>query len=49
MRERIAMLGGTIEVESSPGKGTRIEVAVPMQHCGEERIPEVAIARSESA
>ena len=34
MRERIAMLGGTLEVQSEPGQGTRIEAIVPMEHCG---------------
>jgi signal transduction histidine kinase len=33
MRERIAMLGGTVEVQSTRGQGTRIEVVVPMEHC----------------
>jgi two-component system, NarL family, sensor histidine kinase DevS len=31
MRERIELLGGEIEVDSSPGKGTRIAVRVPLQ------------------
>ena len=29
MRERVEMLGGTFELASSPGKGTRIRVEVP--------------------
>lgn len=29
MRERVAMLGGTLLVESEPGKGTRIEASIP--------------------
>jgi signal transduction histidine kinase len=29
MRERATAIGGTIRVESSPGGGTTIEVAVP--------------------
>ncbi|MFQ6019250.1 MAG: sensor histidine kinase [Dehalococcoidia bacterium] len=29
MRERVAMLGGNFELESRPGKGTRITVQVP--------------------
>jgi signal transduction histidine kinase len=29
MRERVEMLGGSLSVESSPGKGTTINVEVP--------------------
>ena len=32
MRERIEMLGGAFQVESSPGKGTTIVVEVPHDH-----------------
>lgn len=39
MRERVAMLGGTVEVDSEVGKGTRINVVVPMEGCGESQIP----------
>src|SRR5215216_80364 len=31
MRERAEMLGGTLEVRSSPGAGTRIEASVPLE------------------
>jgi two-component system NarL family sensor kinase len=31
MRERAEMLGGTLEVRSNPGAGTRIEAAVPLE------------------
>lgn len=52
MRERVAMLGGTVEVQSTPGSGTRIEVIVPMEHCDDE-LPAREIpapkARGESA
>jgi two-component system sensor histidine kinase DegS len=30
MRERAALVGGTIDVESSPGEGTRIELRIPI-------------------
>jgi signal transduction histidine kinase len=33
MRERISMLGGTVKVSSIKGKGTRIEVVVPVEQC----------------
>ncbi|HEX6928376.1 MAG TPA: ATP-binding protein, partial [Gammaproteobacteria bacterium] len=29
IRERIAVLGGSVEVDSSPGKGARIRIRVP--------------------
>lgn len=29
MRERVESLGGTISIESAPGKGTKIEIAIP--------------------
>ena len=31
MRERAELLGGTFEVESVPGKGTRVEASVPLE------------------
>lgn len=54
MRERVAMLGGTVEVESAPGQGTRIDVVVPMGECGTDGIPTRPVpapplARGESA
>jgi signal transduction histidine kinase len=31
MRERAEVLGGTLEVRSEPGEGTRIEVTAPLE------------------
>jgi two-component system NarL family sensor kinase len=31
MNERVRLLGGRLQIESSPGAGTRIEVAVPLE------------------
>jgi nitrate/nitrite-specific signal transduction histidine kinase len=30
MRERAALLGGALAIESAPGSGTRIDVSVPL-------------------
>ena len=30
MRERVALLGGNIEINSTPGKGTKIDIALPV-------------------
>jgi signal transduction histidine kinase len=29
MSERITLLGGTLQIESAPGSGTRIEASIP--------------------
>jgi signal transduction histidine kinase len=44
MRERVALLGGTIEIESAPGEGTTIQVRVPPQgrSPGDEKAPDAA-------
>jgi signal transduction histidine kinase len=34
MGERARMLGGKLSVESSPGRGARIGVQVPLQQAG---------------
>jgi signal transduction histidine kinase len=36
MRERATMVGGRLTVESEPGKGTTVRVAVPVQESGRE-------------
>ena len=35
MRERVEMHGGTFEIDSSPGGGTRIKVRVPQAKDGD--------------
>ena len=30
MRERVALLGGEIDIQSSPGKGTKVEISIPV-------------------
>lgn len=40
MRERAALVGGTLEIESSPGRGVTIRVSIPVAHVpagGEEQ------------
>jgi signal transduction histidine kinase len=29
LRERVRLLGGTLKIETSPGKGTRLAVDIP--------------------
>ena len=36
MRERIAVLGGALEIRSEPGAGTTVVAAVPLGAAGEE-------------
>jgi signal transduction histidine kinase len=36
MRERVALLGGTIEVNSERGSGTRVRAEIPLLTRGEE-------------
>jgi signal transduction histidine kinase len=35
MRERVELFGGTIEIDSAPGQGTRIAITAPIQASGE--------------
>jgi signal transduction histidine kinase len=30
MRERVALLGGDIDIQSGPGKGTKVSIAIPV-------------------
>ena len=39
MRERAELLGGTLEIDTSPGKGTRLTARIPLwqEEHGEEQ------------
>lgn len=37
MKERVAQCGGTLEIISSPEKGTRIQVSIPVFEAGDDR------------
>ncbi len=40
MRERVELFGGTLELDSAPGSGTRVAVSVPaVQEVGDEQHP----------
>jgi signal transduction histidine kinase len=39
MRDRLGAVGGTLEIESAPGKGTRIRGAVPLTNIATVRLP----------
>jgi signal transduction histidine kinase len=36
MRERVALVGGALTIESTPGKGTAIFVRIPLSADGKE-------------
>ena len=38
MRERALLIGGKIEIESAPGRGTTVRIITPVQIMGDERI-----------
>ena len=37
LRERVALLGGALQLDSAPDEGTRVRVTVPLQATSEER------------
>jgi len=37
IKERVRQLGGALTVESEPGRGARLEIAVPVSHHGSYR------------
>jgi signal transduction histidine kinase len=39
LRRRVEDVGGTIDVQTAPGKGTRIEVRVPVEESPAEQVP----------
>jgi len=42
IRERLTLLGGSVQIESAPGKGTRIVLAAPITGAEEERDTELS-------
>jgi nitrate/nitrite-specific signal transduction histidine kinase len=48
MRERALLVDGSLEIDSSPGKGTTVKLFVPTRHIGAaaDRDPAVAVERS---
>jgi signal transduction histidine kinase len=37
MQERVALVGGSMEVDSRPGKGTRISAVIPLPTAGDDQ------------
>ena len=44
MRERIALVGGSLELHSMPGQGTEIRVRIPLQRASVETVESASIA-----
>jgi signal transduction histidine kinase len=49
MKERAALIGGTLELESSPGHGTTIHVHVPVKPARKRKALQVTSAADSSA
>jgi signal transduction histidine kinase/DNA-binding response OmpR family regulator len=46
-RHLVGMMGGTIQLESAPGKGARFQVAIPAEMAGDSDLPALAEAPEE--
>ncbi len=43
MRERVSLVGGRVEVHSAPGRGTQVQISIPLQRAyGDEQDPRAA-------
>ena len=40
MRERAEAFGGSVNIESVPGKGTKVEVSIPLQSGSQNEVQE---------
>jgi signal transduction histidine kinase len=49
IKERIGTLGGKVRVTSSKGKGTRVEVTVPVESQLEGSASQLSVVRTEAA
>jgi signal transduction histidine kinase len=40
MRERAQAFGGSVHIESAPGKGTKVEARIPVENGGQDKVHE---------